>query len=161
MDRATLLTVKYTVGTEEGKIANGFGSIPFNHMFAFLSKKMSHETKNDAMKALATELAKVTGSYQEFAHPIDVNWDLAPLYLKSAAEVSERLHLADPLPKLCTLVTAAAFDAAIHDGFGKAHRINSFDTYGPEFMNHPLKALLAPWMTRTPPPPLTYLVKLS
>lgn len=142
MDRATLLTVKCTVRTEAGKIASGFGSIPFNHIFAFPSKKMSHETKNDAMKALATELAKVTGSYQEFAHPIDVNWDLAPLYLKSAAEVSERLHLADPLPKLCTLVTAAAFDAAIHDAFGKAHRINSFDTYGPEFMNHDLSHYL-------------------
>jgi len=73
----------------------------------------------------------VTGGYGEFAHPIEINWDLAPLYLKAAAEVSERLHLADPIPKLCTLVTAAAFDAAIHDAFGKANQINCFDTYGP------------------------------
>src|SRR6266487_274893 len=142
VDRATMVTVRCSVRTAEGKVASGFGSIPFNHTFSFPSKKMTNETKNDAMKALAVELAKATGSYQEFAHPIEINWDLAPLYLKAAAEVSERLHLADPIPKLCTLVTAAAFDAAIHDAFGKAHRINSFDTYGPEFMNHDLSRYL-------------------
>ena len=75
---------------------------------------MTNETKNDAMKALATEIAKVTGSYREFAHPIEINWDLAPLYLKAAADVSERLHLADPIPKLCTLVTAAALGPVPH-----------------------------------------------
>ena len=32
---------------------------------------MTNETKNDAMKALAAELAKVTGSHQEFGHPIE------------------------------------------------------------------------------------------
>ena len=142
VDRATMVTVRCSVRTAGGKVARGFGSIPFNHTFSFPSKKMTNETKNDAMKALAAELAKVTGSHQEFAHPLDINWDLAPLYLKAAADVSERLHLADPIPKLCTLVTAAAFDAAIHDAFGKAHRINSFDTYGPGFMNHDLSRYL-------------------
>src|SRR6266540_2069067 len=142
VNRATMVTVRCSVRTAGGKIASGFGSLPFNHTFSFPSKKMTNETKNDAMKALAAELAKVTGSYREFAHPIDVNWDLAPLYLKAAAEVSERLHLADPIPKLCMLVTAAAFDAAIHDAFGKANGRNCFDTYGPEFMNHDLSRYL-------------------
>jgi hypothetical protein len=36
-----------------------------------------------------------------------------------AAEVSRELHLTDPIPKLCTLVTANPFDAAVHDAFGK------------------------------------------
>jgi L-alanine-DL-glutamate epimerase-like enolase superfamily enzyme len=142
VNRATMITVRCSVRTAGGKTANGFGSMPFNHTFSFPSKQMSDATKNDAMKALAAELAKVTGAYQEFAHPLDINWDLAPLYFKAAAEVSARLRLADPIPRLCTLVTAAAFDAAIHDAFGKAHRINSFDTYGPEFMNHDLSRYL-------------------
>jgi L-alanine-DL-glutamate epimerase-like enolase superfamily enzyme len=142
VDRATMVTVRCSVRTAGGKVASGFGSMPFNHTFSFPSKKLTSETKNDAMKALAAELAKVTGGYGEFAHPIEINWDMSPLYLKAAAEVSERLHLADPIPKLCTLVTAAAFDAAIHDAFGKAHRLNSFDTYGPEFMNFDLSRYL-------------------
>jgi L-alanine-DL-glutamate epimerase-like enolase superfamily enzyme len=142
MDRATLVTVRCSVRTAAGKVAHGFGIIPFNHTFSFPSKQMSPEAKNEAMKALALELAKVTGGYREFGHPIDINWDLAPLYFQAAAEVSARLRLADPIPKLCTLVTAAAFDSAIHDAFGKAHRVNSFDTYGPEFMNYDLSRYL-------------------
>jgi L-alanine-DL-glutamate epimerase-like enolase superfamily enzyme len=142
VNRATMVTVRCSVRTRAGKVTGGFGSMPFNHTFSFPSKKVSGEAKNDAMKALAAELAKVTGNYREFAHPLDINWDLAPLYVKAAAEVSERLRLADPIPKLCTLVTAAAFDAAIHDAFGKAYEINCFDTYGPEFMNHDLSRYL-------------------
>ena len=70
---------------------------------------------------MAEQIAKVTEGYRDYGHPIDINWELAPAYLKSAAEVSRRLKLADPIPKLCTLVTAGAFDAAIHDAFGKVH----------------------------------------
>src|SRR3989449_8561882 len=84
LDRATMVTVRCSVRTAGGKVARGFGSIPFNHTFSFPSKKMTNETKNDAMKALATELAKVTGDYKGFAHPIEINWVLAPLYLKAA-----------------------------------------------------------------------------
>jgi L-alanine-DL-glutamate epimerase-like enolase superfamily enzyme len=141
-DRATMVTVRCSVRTAGGKVVSGFGSIPFNYIFSFPSQKMTNKTRNDAMKVLAAELATVTGGYQEFAHPLDINWDLAPLYLKAAAEVSERLHLADPIPKLCTLVTAAAFDAAIHDAFGKANQMNCFDTYGAEFMNYDLSRYL-------------------
>src|SRR5262245_15775302 len=138
VDRATLLTVKCKVRTAEGKAATGFGTLPLNYIFSFPSKKLSHEDRLGAMKALAEQIAKITGTYKEFAHPIDIKWELAPLYLKAAAEVSQRLRLADPIPKLCTLVTAGAFDAAIHDAFGKVHGINCFHTYGPEFMNHDL-----------------------
>jgi L-alanine-DL-glutamate epimerase-like enolase superfamily enzyme len=142
VSRATMVTVKCSVRTARGKVASGFGSMPFNHTFSFPSKTLSNDTKNDAMKALAVEIAKVTANYREFGHPLDINCDLAPLYFKAAADVSERLRLADPIPKLCTLVTAAAFDAAIHDAFGKAHERNCFDTYGPEFMNHDLSRYL-------------------
>src|SRR5262249_20390234 len=120
----------------------GFGTLPLNYTFSFPSKKLSPDARLGAMKTLAEEIAKVTEKHQEYAHPIDINWALAPLYLKAAAEVSQRLQLADPIPKLCTLVTAGAFDAAIHDAFGKAHGLNCFHTYGSEFMNHDLSHYL-------------------
>jgi L-alanine-DL-glutamate epimerase-like enolase superfamily enzyme len=142
VDRQTMLTVTCTVRTAAGKVATGFGTLPLNYTFTFPSKKLSDTARLAAMKALAEEVAKVTGTYKEFAHPIDVNWELAPLYLKAAVEVSRRLQLADPIPKLCTLVTAGAFDAAIHDAFGKVHGLNCFHTYGPEFMNHDLSHYL-------------------
>ncbi len=142
VDRATIMTVKCTVRTSAGKVAKGFGSMPLGNVWSFPSKKMPYAATLSAMKALAEEIAKITGSYKEFEHPIDINWALNPLYLKAAAEVSLRLHLPDPIPKLCTLVTASPFDAAVHDAFGKAHSLNCYHTYGPEFMNHDLSYYL-------------------
>src|SRR5262245_27313884 len=142
VDRQTMLTVNCTVRTAAGKEAKGFGTLPLNYTFTFPSKKLTPDAKLGAMKALAEEIAKITGSRKEYAHPIDINWDLAPHYAKAAADVSKQLHLADPIPKLCTLVTAGAFDAAIHDAFGKAHGLNCFHTYGSEFMNHDLSRYL-------------------
>src|SRR5262249_40295022 len=142
VDRATLLTVDCTVRTRAGRVATGFGTMPLNYAFSFPSEKLSEQARLAAMKALAGQIANTTGTYREFGHPIDINWELAPLYLKAAADVSRRLHLADPIPRLCTLVTAAAFDAAIHDAYGKAQGLNCFHTYGPEFMNHDLSHYL-------------------
>src|SRR2546426_4034699 len=97
VDRATMVTVRCSVRTAGGKVASGFGSIPFNHTFSFPSKKMTNETKNDAMKALAAEIAKVTGSHQKFAHPIEINWDLA----RSEEHTSE---LQSPCNLVCRLL---------------------------------------------------------
>jgi L-alanine-DL-glutamate epimerase-like enolase superfamily enzyme len=142
VNRATLLTVHCTVRTRAGTVATGFGTLPLNYAFSFPSQTLSEQARLAAMKALAEEIAKTTSTHQEFGHPIDINWELAPLYRKAAADVSRRLQLADPIPKLCTLVTSGAFDAAIHDAYGKAQSLNCFHTYGPEFMNHDLSRYL-------------------
>jgi L-alanine-DL-glutamate epimerase-like enolase superfamily enzyme len=142
VDRQTLLTVRCTVRTAAGKVATGFGTLPLNYTFSFPSRTVSPHDRLGAMKALAERIATLTGAYQDHAHPIDINWQLVPAYLQAAAEVSQRLQLADPIPKLCTLVTAGAFDAAIHDAFGKANAVNCFHTYGREFMNRDLSHYL-------------------
>jgi L-alanine-DL-glutamate epimerase-like enolase superfamily enzyme len=58
--------------------------------------------------------------------------------------VTRQLALAEPIPPLCTLVAASAFDAALHDAFGKAHGLNCYHTYGPQFMTHDLSRYLGP-----------------
>ncbi|MGD0579172.1 MAG: enolase C-terminal domain-like protein [Bryobacteraceae bacterium] len=144
VDRATVLNVNCSVRTGDGRPAKGFGSMPLGNIWSFPSNTLSYDTTLAAMKALAGGLARITAGYPEFGHPIDINWALEASYLKAAAEVSSRLHLAEPIPKLCTLVTASAFDAAIHDAFGKAHGLNCYRTYGPEFMTHDLAYYLGP-----------------
>jgi L-alanine-DL-glutamate epimerase-like enolase superfamily enzyme len=96
------------------------------------------------MKALATRIAAITRAYNEPGHPVDINVALEPEYLKAAREVSQKLELAEPIPKLCTLVTASPFDAAVHDAYGKLHRRSAYRTYGPEFMRHDLAHYLEP-----------------
>jgi L-alanine-DL-glutamate epimerase-like enolase superfamily enzyme len=144
LDRATILNVDCVVRTSAGKTAKGFGSMPLSNVWAFPSHTMPYETTLGAMKALAARIAKITAGCKETGHPIDLNVLLEPEYLKAAAEESRRLKLDEAIPKLCTLVTASAFDAAVHDAFGKLHGLSCYRTYGPEFMSHDLAHYLTP-----------------
>src|SRR5262245_14339705 len=121
VDRATILKVNVVVRNTSGRTAKGFGSMPLGNVWSFPSREMSYETTLNAMKALTEGIAKITANYQEYGHPIDLNSALEPEYLKAAAEISQKIKLLSPIPKLCTQVTASPFDAAIHDAFGKIH----------------------------------------
>jgi len=144
VDRVTLLNVRCRVETVGGRVAEGFGSMTMGNEWAFPSKTLSYDTTLNAMKRLAERIARITESYNEPGHPIDINFALEPDYLRAAREVSEAMHLEEPVPKLCTLVTASPFDAAIHDAFGKVHGLNCYLTYGPEFMSYDLSRYLSP-----------------
>ena len=51
-------------------------------------------------------------------------------------------RLAQPVPKLATLVVASAFDAALHDAYGKLHGLNCYKTYSDEFLHNDLSHYL-------------------
>lgn len=144
VDRVTLLNVTCFVRTARGHAAKGFGSMPLGNVWSFPSSVMPYETTLGAMKALAARIAKITASYAEAGHPVEINHELEPEYLKAAAEVSKELKLSESIPKLCALVTASPFDAALHDAFGKVHSLNCYRTYGPEFMGEDLAHFLRP-----------------
>jgi L-alanine-DL-glutamate epimerase-like enolase superfamily enzyme len=138
VDRVTILNVECRIRTVGGKVARGFGSMPLSNVWAFPSRVMDYETTLGAMKALVDPIARITCGSHEAGHPIDVTMALEPAYFEAAAEVSRTLKLAEPIPPLCTLVAASPFDAALHDAFGKAHGLNAYHTYGPDFLAHDL-----------------------
>ena len=138
LDRATNLDVECRVRTAGGRMAKGFGSMPLGNVWSFPSRLMGYEATLDAMKALARRIARILAEYKEPGHPIDITWALESAYFKAALEAAQDLKLAEPIPRLCTLVVASAFDAALHDGFGKVHGLNCYHTYGPQFMSHDL-----------------------
>jgi L-alanine-DL-glutamate epimerase-like enolase superfamily enzyme len=144
VDRVTLLNVECQVRTSAGATATGFGSMPFGNVWSFPSRVLGYDETLIAMKALAERIAAITRAYPEAGHPLDLTWALEPAYLKAAGDVSRQLALAEPIPPLCTLVVGSAFDAAMHDAFGKAHGLNCYAVYGPEFMCHDLGHYLGP-----------------
>src|SRR5262245_38196606 len=169
LDRATILHVHGTVETVGGRTARGFGSMPMGNVWSFPSRVLSYDATLGAMKALVERIAHITAGHPETGHPIDLTCTLEPAYLKAAAEVTREQALAEPIPPLCTLVAASAFDAALHDAFGKAHGLSCYLTYGPDFMIHDLAHYLGPelrgehldrYVTRQPKPrmPLYHLV---
>jgi len=138
VDRATLLNVHCLVRTESGIHAEGFGSMPLGNVWSFPSKDLPYESTLGAMKTLAMRLANLLGDYRQPRHPVDITLDLEPAYLLAANQVAAEMGLGEPIPKLCTLVVASPFDAALHDAFGKAHQLSCCQTYGSEFMSHDL-----------------------
>ena len=142
VDRATLLNVNCTVRTRAGKVAKGFGSMPLGNVWAFPSRTMPYDVTLGAMKALAERLGPLTAAYKEYGHPIEINTALEPEYLKAAVAVGQARKLDVPVPKLCTLVTASAIDAAIHDAYGKVHGRNMYSTYGPDLLGPDLGVFL-------------------
>jgi L-alanine-DL-glutamate epimerase-like enolase superfamily enzyme len=138
VDRVTILNVECAVETVGGRVAKGFGSMPLGNVWSFPSRVLNYDATLQAMKRLAEQVSHITAKYKEPGHPLDLALALEPAYLTAAAEVSRSLNLAEPIPPLCTLVVASPFDAAVHDAFGKAHRLNCYHTYGAEFMTHDL-----------------------
>jgi L-alanine-DL-glutamate epimerase-like enolase superfamily enzyme len=169
VDRVTLLNVWCTVRTDSGRVARGFGSMPLGNVWSFPSRRLSYDETLAAMKALAARVRDRTAACTEAGHPIDLAWALEPEYHKAAAELTRELQLTEPIPPLCTLVTASPFDAALHDAYGKVHGLNCYHTYGPDFLHHDLGHYLGPefagdrldrYIARAPQPrlPLYHLV---
>ncbi|MDX9754514.1 MAG: enolase C-terminal domain-like protein [bacterium] len=137
-DQVTLLNVWVRVKDTAGKEAEGFGSMPLGNVWSFPSKKHTYHETLEAMKRLAGAIAQITQDYPETGHPIDLFTALEPAYLQAASAVQAALGLQEAIPKLCTLVVASPFDAALHDAYGKLHGVSSYHTYSKDYMTHDL-----------------------
>jgi len=136
VDKVTMLNARCRVSTRDGKSAQGGAAMSMGNVWAFPA--LPYDTTLAAMKLLAERIVRITRDYREYAHPLDVNHELEPEYLKAAAEVSREMKLDVPVPKLCTIVTASAIDAALHDAFGRLHGRNSFTAAGKDFVRYDL-----------------------
>lgn len=143
VDRVTMLNVHCVVSMKGGKRATGFASMPMGNMWSWPAPELGYDKTLAAMKGLADRIAEITRGYREYAHPLEMNHVLEPEYLKAAGEI----------PKLCMLVTASPFDAALHDAFGKMVGRNAFNAAGREFVRWDLSRYLSAefrgeWMDR-------------
>jgi L-alanine-DL-glutamate epimerase-like enolase superfamily enzyme len=110
--------------------------MPLGNVWSFPSRKLTYEETLGAMRLLADRIAHIYGQCREFGHPIDVTTALEPEHVRAAKQLSG--GMADPIPRLATLVSASAFDAALHDAFGKVHGRNCYQIYGPDWMSYDL-----------------------
>jgi L-alanine-DL-glutamate epimerase-like enolase superfamily enzyme len=138
LDRVTLLNVECRVSDPAGRSARGFGSMPLGNVWSFPSRVLSYDATLAAMKTLAERIQGILANADRWGHPITLGHELEPHYERAAEEVTRELGLAEPIPRLCTMVVASAFDAAVHDAYGKLHERNCYHTYGPDFLDHDL-----------------------
>ncbi len=137
-----LLNVECEIATRDGRVGRGFGSMPLSNTWAYPSSVMSYDQTLSAMNQLADRCRALCESHGEFGHPMDLGTQLEELFLAAAKALSAEQKLPQAIPKLATLVTGSAFDAAIHDGFGKVHGLNCYETYGRDFLDRDLGSYL-------------------
>ncbi len=142
MSESRLLDVQLTVETRGGKHATGFGSMPVGNVWAWPSDVVSPQDTCRAMEEFAEWVVRLTDSFDEFGHPIDLIYHISGEYEHLGRTVSRDLGLEEPLPILAQLVAASPLDAALHDAYGRANDVNSYNALSAEYMNYDLSEYL-------------------
>lgn len=138
----TIANVHAVVETRKGHRGTGFGSMPVGNIWGWPSDAVSPADTEKAMAGLTAELTARANDYFGTGHPLEITHELSSIYESTADAVTARMGLAEKMPKLARLVAASPLEAAIHDGYGKALGVNSYDVLGAEFANRDLAAYL-------------------
>ena len=138
LDRATVLNVRIAVEGGSGRSATGFGSMPLGNVWAFPSRVLTYDQTLGAMRYLASRIASDYKQCGLTGHPVDITHRLEPELLLAGDDFTALHQWTEAVPKLAVLVVASAFDAALHDAYGKLHGLNCFRTYTKEFLPNDL-----------------------
>jgi L-alanine-DL-glutamate epimerase-like enolase superfamily enzyme len=144
MDSVVLAEVRVTVENRRGQRGTGCGAIFLADFWAFPSARVPTDVRAAAMEELTRRCAGRLVGHGRYGHPIDIARELQPAFDEQAAALTRELNLAEPLPRLLTLVSASPVDAALHDAFGLANGIDTYDGYGPEHVAHDLSRYFGP-----------------
>jgi L-alanine-DL-glutamate epimerase-like enolase superfamily enzyme len=140
----TLFHMTVTVETRDGRRATGFGSMPVGAVWAWPSQRVSAVDAETAMIAHSERMAQVARKYTGVGHPLEITHELSHDYAPQAAEVIKALGLAEPMPKLAQMVSASPLESAIHDAYGRALGLNSYNVLSAEFVNRDIGSYLTP-----------------
>lgn len=138
----TSFTVRLEVENRKGKRAIGLGNVLLSDLWGFPTPHITHEKKDTAMREIGRKYARLISEYRTYAHPVDIYMDTVGELERISREVEKELDLGEPIPQLAAKLCMAPVDAALHDAFGAANGVSSYDAYGPEFMEHDLSAYL-------------------
>jgi L-alanine-DL-glutamate epimerase-like enolase superfamily enzyme len=166
---ATVVTARLRVEGPDGRSAWGTGAMPMGNVWSFPSKRVPAAETARAMEVLAGKIAARLPDLGDVAHPVELGHRWEAEWFRLAGEATSELGLADPMPRLCALVVASPFDAALHDAYGRLHGRHVWECYGPEWLERDLGEYLddrfkgeslAPYVLPRPKPrlPLYHLV---
>ncbi len=140
----TAMTVRARVETRSGRVGEGYGNILLSDIWGFPSAALSHEVRDRAMRLVGERFCAAMLAGAHYGHPVDLFMEAKPALDTIRADVQGELALGEPMPQLAALVCASPTDAALHDAFGQANGICTYDGYGPDFMDSDLSRWCGP-----------------
>ena len=116
--------------------------MPLGNIWAWPAGTVSPDQSEEAMKRFAEHVVELGDRYPDYGHPLDIVYQISAEYFHLGKTLTARLGLDEPMPELAQLVSASPFDAAVHDAYGRANDVNSYDALSEEFVNHDLAEYL-------------------
>jgi L-alanine-DL-glutamate epimerase-like enolase superfamily enzyme len=140
LTEVTCLRVKMTVENRRGERAEGWGETPLSVQWGWPSS-LAFAERRDAMIAFCHRLADRWIEFRhEPGHPMELGESFRIHGFQAAIadfQTQERAGR-ELMPDLAGLISASAFDIALHDAYGVVNDVPTYDTYCREFMNHDL-----------------------
>lgn len=140
---AVCLRVEVEVQNRSGQSARGWGETPLSVSWVWPST-LSVSERTQRMKDFSVRLAQVLVEAGLEGHPMEIGADFIHGPLAATLKTANTEAGGPEMPYLGSLVAFSAFDIAIHDAFGNLLGLDTYETYGPEFMSRDLSAFLEP-----------------
>ncbi len=140
----TCARVRLTLTMPQGDRVSGWGETPLSVQWAWPSTT-PYEERHQTLQAFCGELARAWSDFREGGHALETGYafqrDVLPSLL---AEFNSRRLDEEPLPYLAALVCCSAFDLALHDAYGKAFGLPTYQTLTSDFLRRDLADYMTP-----------------
>src|SRR4051812_17751162 len=139
LTEVTCARVRVMVADRKGQKAEGWGETPLSVQWAWPGSA-SYGQRFSAMSQFCLELARAWAQFEDFGHPLEISSDFQDQLLPDLVANFNRAQRdkTNPMPRLAALVCCSPFDLALHDAYGKVHRLPVYETYNSAFMNRTL-----------------------
>jgi L-alanine-DL-glutamate epimerase-like enolase superfamily enzyme len=144
MNESAYCHVRARVENGRGQTAEGWGAIFMSDVWAWPSSQVQHPEREALMCDLVRAWCKRVVDFKGHAHPVDIFWTLEEELVPLSDWLCRERNLPENMPRLGALVCASPVDAAIHDAFGMAAGISTYDGYGPAHCTRDLSSHLGP-----------------
>ncbi len=127
---------KIWVCVENGnhEIGEGWGGIFLMDQWGWPDPEIDHTVKREVMERVVEDYVRLVNTHPAHFHPINLFMELEDDLARISRRACEEAGVPE-MPFLNALVCASPVDAAIHDAFGNCNGIDTYDGYGPEFMD--------------------------
>ena len=142
LDSVTCARARVVVEDRSGRRATGWGETPLSVQWVWPSS-LPYEARHDALLEFTQQIAKAWSTFDEWGHPLE----LGSLFIEETLATFRNefnLDREEALPHLAALVCCSPFDLALHDAYGVLHGVDTYSTYGDDFLNRDLATFLSP-----------------
>jgi len=137
--KATLARVRIEVENACGEIAQGWGETPLSVSWVWPCS-LAYEVREKILKDFCVELAEAWAEFPVSGHPMEIGSDFLAQALPALLRENNAARK-EPMPWLAALVCCSPFDLALHDAFGVANDVPTYEIYNARFMNRDLAEL--------------------